>query len=239
MFKFFINCLFLVLVGKGFCQNADTKRDKSESKDSIAYTTNYGLRIGADISKPILKTFNSSYTGFEIVADYRILKRFYIAVEFGYEEETTLEDYTNATATGNFYRVGFNYNTYQNWLDMNNEIYIGMRYGFSNFDQTLNSFTPNVIDPNNGIYFPANEITTPNTTTGLKAHWIEFVVGTKVETFKNLFFGFSFSYNIMLSVNNPENFKTMYVPGFNRVYQSNTGFGFNYTVAYIIPFFKQ
>ena len=239
MFKFFISCCFLILAVDGFSQNTTSTSNKTETKDSITYKTNYGLRVGADISKPILKAFNTTYTGFELVADYRVLQNFYIALEFGHEEETTSEDYTNSTATGNFYRLGFNYNAYRNWLDMNNEIYIGMRYGFSNFDQTLNGFTPNVIDPNNGIYLPANTINTPTTTSDLKAHWLEFVVGTKVETFKNLFFGFSFSYNIMLNVEDPENFKTLYVPGFNRVYQSNTGFGFNYTISYVIPFFKK
>ena len=36
-------------------------------------------------------------------------------------EETTAEDYTNSTSKGNYIRIGFNYNAYQNWLDMNNE----------------------------------------------------------------------------------------------------------------------
>ena len=37
---------------------------------------------------------------------------------------------------------------------MNNEIYVGMRYGFALFDQTLNSYTPNV----GNTYFPSNTI---------------------------------------------------------------------------------
>ncbi len=63
---------------------------------------------------------------------------------------------------------------------MNNEIFIGYRYGFSIFDQTLNSYTPNV----NSTYFPANTITTPITTSSLNAHWSEFIVGIKAETLK-------------------------------------------------------
>jgi len=213
--------------------------DENKPKDSIVYKSNYGLRVGADISKPILKTFDSDYTGFELVADYRIAQNYYIALEIGYEEETTKEDFTNSTASGNYFRLGFNYNAYENWLDMNNEIYIGMRYGFSSFDQTLNSFTPNVTDPDNGIYFPADKITTPIESEGLTAHWTEFVVGVKAETFKNLYVGFSFSYKIVLSIEDPENFQTLYAPGFNRVYQSDTGFGFNYTISYLIPLFKK
>ncbi|WP_255402263.1 DUF6048 family protein [Tenacibaculum sp. SG-28] len=40
----------------------------------------------------------------------------------------------------------------------------------------------------------------------------------------------------MISVEDQEGFKTLYTPGFNRVFASNTGFGFFYTVSYLIPF---
>jgi hypothetical protein len=239
MFKFFISiCCFFTLASV-FSQEKKSILDKNEVKDSVVYKSNYGLRVGLDISKPVLKLFDSDYSGFELVADYRVAKNYYIAFEIGYERETSNEDFTNSTTSGNYFRLGFNYNAYENWLDMNNEIYIGMRYGFSYFDQTLNSFTPNVIDPSNGIYFPSNQITSPIETNGLTAHWTEFVVGIKAETFKNLYFGFSFSYKVVLSIKDPENFQTLYAPGFNTVFQSDTGFGFNYTVSYIIPFFKK
>lgn len=240
MFKFFINICCIFVLANGFSQEKKKSvLDENIPKDSIVYKTNYGLRVGADISKPILKAFDSDYSGLELVADYRIAKNHYIALELGYEKSTTEEDYTNSTASGSYLKLGFNYNAYENWLDMNNEIYIGMRYGFSVFDQTLNSYDPNVIDPANGIYFPADKITTPIETTGLTAHWTAFVVGIKAETFKNLYFGFSLSYNVILSIKDPDNFQTLYIPGFNSVFQSNTGFGFNYTVSYTIPFFKR
>ena len=239
MFKFFINICCLFVLVNGFSQEKKSVLDKNEVKDSIVYKSNYGLRVGADISKPILKAFSNDYSGLELVADYRIAKNYYIALELGYEEETTQEDYTNSTSSGSYFKLGFNYNAYENWLDMNNEIYIGMRYGFSLFDQTLNRYTPNVVDPANGIYLPAEQVTTPIKTENLTAHWTEFVVGLKAETFKNLYFGFSISYKIILSLEDPENFQTLYTPGFNRVYQSDTGFGFNYTVSYLIPLFKK
>ena len=128
-----------------------------------------------------------------------------------------------------------NYNVYDNWLDMNNEVYFGFRYGFSVFEQTLNSYTPNT----GSTYFVTGPVAIPKTETGLKAHWTEIMLGIKVETFKNLFLGVSFSYKIMLSIQDQKDFKTLYVPGFNTVYDSNTGFGFNYTISYTIPFFNK
>ena len=203
--------------------------------DSIVYKSAYGIRLGIDISKPIKSAIDGVYSGFEIVGDYRVSKRFFIAAEFGFEEATTHEDYTNSSSKGNYARIGFNFNAYENWLDMNNEILLGYRYGFSFFDQTLNSYTPNV----NNTYFPANTIVTPNTTSNLSAHWSELVVGIKAETFNNFFVSFSVSYKVLMSIKDPENFKSLYSPGFNRIFESSTGFGFNYTLSYLIPFTKK
>lgn len=245
MLKYIISICLLFVFVDGFSQEQKKDTLINTKKDSIVYKTNYGLRLGVDISKPILAQFNSSYSGFEIVGDYRINKNFYVAAEIGFEEETTAEDYTNSTAKGNYIRLGFNFNAYQNWLDMNNEIILGYRYGFSLFEQTLNSYTPNVSNENNitdittGNYFPSNINTTPVTETGLNAHWSEVVVGFRTETFKNFFLTFTGSYKILMSVKDQENFKTLYAPGFNRIFESNTGFGFNYTITYLIPFKKK
>ena len=234
MYKYFISICFLFIFVDGFSQEQITDI-KETKKDSITYKSSYGFRLGIDISKPILAQFNDSYSGLEIVGDYRLSKNFYAAAEIGFEEETTQEDYTNSTSKGNYIRLGFNFNAYKNWLDMNNEIYLGYRYGFSVFKQTLNSYTPNV----NSQYFPANSITTPITASGLNAHWSELVIGFRAETFKNFFITFSGSYKILMSVKDPENFKTLYSPGFNRIFESGTGFGFNYTLTYLIPFKKK
>ena len=224
MYRYFISFLLILISTLSFAQE----------KDSI-YKTPYGLRLGIDISKPVIGMLNSGSSGIEFVADYRIKKNWYIAAEFGTQEEITVEDYTNSTSKGSFYKIGLNYNAYQNWLDMYNEIFVGFRYATSAFEQTLNSYNANT----GSDYFAGNTISTPLTTKDLNAHWTEFVLGIKAETFKNLFVGFSFSYKIMLSLEHPDNFKSLYVPGFNTVFETETGFGFNYTISYTIPFFSK
>jgi hypothetical protein len=234
MYRFIISLFLLFVFGNGFAQETEIQNKKIE-QDSIIYKTAYGLRLGIDISKPIKAAFEDSYnSGLEIVADYRISKRFFIATELGFEEQTSNEYYSNSSSKGNYIRLGFNYNAYENWLDMNNEIFVGYRYGFSMFEQTLNSFTPNV----SNTYFPGNT-TSPNTTADLNAHWSELMVGLKVETLKNIFVGFSISYKVLMSTKEPDNFKTLFAPGFNRIFESRTGFGFNYTISYTIPFAKK
>lgn len=228
---FIISIIFFSVFTDGFSQKKEPKQQK---KDSVSYKTGYGLRLGADISKLLLPILDKSYGGLELVADYRVSRNWYVATELGYENEITYEDYTASRVSGSYIRLGVNHNSYTNWLDMNNEIYIGGRYGFTTFKQTLNSYTPNV----STNYFPAKKIMT-NKGADLNAHWFELQLGIKVETLKNLFIGFSGAYKVGLYIQEPTNFKTLYAPGFNRVYSSGTGFGFNYTISYLIPFVKK
>ena len=231
IFKFFIKTCFLVV----FVSASAQQKNDSIAKDSIIYKTNYGLRLGVDISKPIRSLLQDYNSGLEIVGDYRISKKWYAAAELGNEKFTTNEDFTNSTSKGSYIKIGLNYNSYNNWLDMNNEIFIGFRYGFATFEQTLNSYQINSGSP----ILPAEIINTPSTEKGLTAHWSELQVGFRAEVYTNIFITFSGSYKIMVSITDPVNFKTHYAPGFNRVYTSNTGFGFNYTISYLIPFRKK
>ena len=239
MFKYFISICLLFVFAENFSQEQKKDSIISQEKDTVIFKTNYGLRLGMDISRPLFSSLYSNYNGLEIVADYRIKKNVYIAAEIGFEEKTSIEDYSNSTSKGNYIRLGLNYNAYDNWLDMNNEIFVGYRYGFSLFNQTLNNYTTNVSDMENGSYFPSVLNTIGQASKTLNAHWSEFMIGVKAETLHNLFIGFSFSYKILMSVKDPENFKTLFSPGFNRIFESSTGFGINYTISYLIPFSKK
>ena len=74
----------------------------------------------------------------------------------------------------------------------------------------------------------------------LTGNWLEIVAGVKVETFNNVYLGFSLRLNKLLSTQKPENFDNLYIPGFNKVTDDNTfGSGFNYTLTYSIPLRKK
>ena len=86
MFRYFIS-FYMLLVGlNSFAQ-------ETKMQDSTEYKTTYGLRLGIDISKPIMRMLNSSNEGIEFVADYRIKKNWYIEAEFGTQKETSVQDY--------------------------------------------------------------------------------------------------------------------------------------------------
>lgn len=229
MLRYFINILFLLFFTVCFSQGIG-----SEQKDTV-YLNKYGLRLGIDLYNPIHSALDNNRKGLEIVGDYRVSKKFFAAAELGYIENITDEDFMNFTTNGSYIKIGTDYNAYENWLDMENMIYVGIRYGFSTFSQTLNSYTIN----NDAFYDDLTIVESGQKFDGLNAHWGEIVLGIKAEVLNNLYMGFSFSGKKMFSTKEPNNFKNLFVPGFNRVFLNNSGFGFNYTISYLIPLYKK
>ena len=209
----------------------------SQTKDTtkVVYPERYGLRVGVDLHRLTKSLYDSNYKGLEVVADYRLTNRFYIAGEIGNEEKTVDDDRLNFTTKGTYFKVGFDYNSFENWLDMENMIYVGMRYGVSSLSQTRNSYK--IYDPSN--YYGETIITTPEKFDGLNASWLEVVGGIKAEIFSNLYLGFSVRLNYLVTNKKPDNFDNLYIPGFNRTYDGKFGAGLNYSISYFIPIYKK
>lgn len=202
--------------------------------DSIK-TNRYGLRVGVDLFKLSRSFYEKDYKGLELVGDYRIAKKYYVAAEIGNENKTVDDAQLNFTTKGTYIRAGFNYNAYENWLDMENLIYVGLRYGVSSFSQTLNNYQVY----NRDRYFgDAPIVTSGEKFSGLSAQWAEFVAGVNAKVFNNIYVGFSVRVNKLISNKKPRNFDNLYIPGFHRTYEGDFGVGLNYTVSYFIPIYK-
>ena len=228
MLRYTISLIFCLCFSSLAAQLGKTEQD------TVPYKDRYGLRVGIDIVRPIVSMFDDDKIGFEIVGDYRIAKRFYLASELGYREHTRQEDFFNFSTKGQYIKVGVDYNAYKNWLGMENMIVVGLRYGFSTFSQRVNQYTINA-DP----FIPVRTETEGILYDGLNGQWAELVLGLKVEVLHNFFLGVSFRGNTLISSQEPDNFKNLYIPGFERVYVNNNGFSFNYTISYLIPFYRK
>lgn len=228
MLKYFFSTslLFAILFA-----NAQEKKQDS----LLPKTERYGLRVGIDAVKLANSFLDKNYKGIELVGDYRLTKKYYLAAELGNENNTVRDNHLDFTTKGTFLKAGFDYNLYENWAGMRNLVTIGLRYGASTFSQNLNSFTTY----NSNQYFGASEPTLINQKfDGLSAQWLEVVLGVKAEVLNNIFVGFSFRMNRLLTNSKPDNFDNLFIPGFNRTYEGNFGAGFNYTISYFIPFYK-
>jgi hypothetical protein len=237
MLKYTINILFLLCFFNGWAQDDTINLNP---QDTIVHKQTYGLRVGVDLSRLIISQTSEGYTGLEIVGDYRLKQKLYIAGELGNEKKTKQEDLYNFTTSGSYLKLGIDYNTYENWYGMNNSIFIGGRYAISSFSQTLNNFQ----------YFDSNRYWNPDSFPngssearefdGLTASWLEFVFGLKAELFTNLYLGGSIRLGFLVNNKEVEEFPNLFIPGFNKVTDdSKFGVGYNYSLTYLIPLYKK
>ncbi|WP_047545870.1 DUF6048 family protein [Psychroserpens sp. Hel_I_66] len=231
---FIINLVIVMLFSlASHAQIGDTEKQP----DTLVYKQKYGLRLGGDIGKIARSLIDEDYTGFEINGDYRLTKDLYLAGELGIEERRIATDFLDVTANGSYFKAGIDYNTYTNWLDMQNMIYTGFRVGVSTFSQTQNQFT---IYNTNQYWNNPVTVTQAEEFNGLSAIWAELIIGLKAELFTNLYAGLNIQIKAMVSQDQPVDFENLYVPGFNRTYDSGRfGLGFGYTISYLVPIYKK
>jgi len=238
MLRYSISVLFVMVFFSGFSQS---KPYDTQPKDSVVYKQKYGLRVGVDLSRPIVSFLQDNYTGLEFVGDYRLTQKLFLAAELGNEKKTKQEDLYNFTTSGSYIKLGVDYNTYANWYGEQNSIFIGGRYAFATYSQTLNNYqvfnsnrywSPSGFTPGSDV---AQEFGGRNTS------WLEFVFGTKVELFANIYLGGSVRLGFFFSdANRESDFPDLFIPGFNKVTDgSRFGVGYNYSLSYFIPLYKK
>ena len=237
MSRFFINLYFLFFV---FLAIGQSKPIDLNPKDTVEYKQSYGISLGLDLSRIITSSLADNYSGFEIVADYRLTQSLYIAAELGNEEKTRQEDLFNFTTSGSYLKVGVNKNNYANWYGERNLIYLGGRLAFSTFENTLNNYQ--YFDTNR--YWNPEDFATgsdvPEKFSGLSATWLEAVFGTKVELFSNIYMGASIRLGIILAQKEDDRFPNLWIPGFNKVTDnSRFSVGYNYSISYFLPLYKK
>jgi hypothetical protein len=204
--------------------------------DTLPKVTKYGLRLGADLAKPLRTLLEDGYSGFEVMGDFRVTKKFYAAAEIGNEKKDRTEPNLSSRSSGSYIKIGPDYNTYTNWFGLNNAIYFGLRYGFSTFKQELLAYQ--VYSTNQT--FPPATVSVPVEYTGLTAHWAEFIFGIKTEVLTNLYLSVNLQLKRKITDVKPENFDNLYIPGYNRTYDfSKFGAGYGYSISYLIPIFKK
>ena len=196
------------------------------------------IRLGFDVFKPIKSSSDGDNLNYEIVGDLQITENLYLAAEYGLTDRLIEDENINFNSNGSFLRFGFDYNMFKNWVGMDNSIFLGLRYGSSKFSNKIESYNVRNSDAYFSNFVDNNYQTIDHS--NLTGNWLEIVAGVKVETFNNVYLGFSLRLNKLLSTQKPENFDNLYIPGFNKVTDDNTfGSGFNYTLTYSIPLRKK
>jgi hypothetical protein len=219
-----------------FSQAESELNDSLTIKDKILNINK--IRLGFDVFKPIKSSSDGDNLNYEIVSDLQITENLYLAAEYGLTDRLIEDENINFNSNGSFLRFGFDYNMFKNWIGMDNSIFLGLRYGSSNFSNKIESYNVRNSDAYFSNFVDNNYQTIDHS--NLTGNWLEIVAGVKVETFNNVYLGFSLRLNKLLSTQKPENFDNLYIPGFNKVTDDNTfGSGFNYTLTYSFPLRKK
>jgi hypothetical protein len=234
----FVSCIRICVLLLLFSTIAYAQEEKETVNDTLVYKQKYGLRLGADLSK-IARTFlDDNYTGFEIMGDYRLTKKIYLAGEIGNEERTIENEVLSNTTKGSYFKAGIDLNFYKNWLDMENMLYVGFRGGASTFSQTLNNY--GIYNVNNQYWNQQFSVEDGTEFSGLTAIWLEILVGIKAQLFNNFYAGINVQLKGLISETAPDEYENLYIPGFNRTYDSGRiGGGFGFNISYLIPIFKK
>ena len=231
--------LFFISFSLVFCQlvfSQESLPKREEVQDSAVYPEKFGVRAGIDLSKPVRSLIDDNYTGFEILGDYRVYRDYYAAIEFGNESFLYDEPNLKTDTKGSYFKVGANYNAYSNWLDMQNSIYVGLRYGFASFGQTLENYAIYT----NSNYFEPDIRSVNEEYSNLTASWLEFQAGIKTEVLHNIFLGVHVELKRRLNEKIPTGFDNLYIPGFGKTYEnSEFGVGWGYSISYLIPIYSR
>ena len=211
-------------------------KSSAQTQDSISYKERYGITFGLDLSKIGRSFLEDNYTGAEAFIDYRYNDRIYIAAELGYDDKIYTEENLTSNTKGAYLKAGINYNSYENWIGMQNLIYAGFRFGAASFSHDLTDYTIYTRD----TFFNPDIRTEERSFNSLTATWVELKAGIRVEVFKNIFLGANVQLKFQTSATELNNFDHLYIPGFNRTYDSSSiGAGWGYSISYMLPIYTK
>ncbi len=201
----------------------------------------YGIRAGVDLSKLVRSNLQKGYQGFEIFGDLTLKDKTKIAVEIGSETFNTNESLEqnllyNYQVSGEYLKLGLDWEIYQRKPGEKNQITAGARYVVASFDtaQGVTNFYDTAWVQRYGA-FPNFSQKGPEHS-GLSASYLEGVLGFKTHIAKQIYLGGSFRMGFLVSQKEPENFDNLWIPGFNKVTDgARFGFSYNYGISYYLP----
>ncbi len=190
------------------------------------------IRLGFDAGKYIWAKLNQSES-YDFYIDANFYKSYFLVLSYGQEKHLTDNNLLNYHTTGNYYKIGMMYNLYDNWLTMDNDIDVGINYGFARFDYLLHSYRIN--QP--GAIFEPELVVIKQAFNNNTAQWLELYTQVQVEIVKHLYLGYNVGVKYLINYSDIDNFTITYIPGFfNRNTYSRFGFGMQYFVSYRLTF---
>ena len=190
-----------------------------------------GLRIGYDLSRPLLPLFNTDRFGQEMSADMELNQNNYVTVDFGIQTMEAERDLYNYSSNGYYGRVGFEHNFLKNLsIDQYETVFGGFRLGYANTNQSAKA----IVIPSN---YWQSDLIVGAPETSVETYWLEVVGGVKAEVLRNIFIGWTFHARLRLYQSFDPVMQPLNVPGFGAG-EKRVNIGFSYYVYYRIPLMR-
>ncbi len=232
----FTSLVIVCTLGTAYSQNEDANLNNQEAKQDTA-TRNVekkpylykkrGTSLGIDLTRFIIPFVDDGRIAFEASLRTNYKKRAFLVAEAGYENVGFDDKSYEYSSDGVYARVGFDYDIFApEETGINDNLLIGVRYGFAFQDHEANSYT--ITDDYWGNY------SSSVSRYGVTTHWLEFVGGIRAEVLKNFYLTWLIRVKAKFYSNNKEVLEPYRVPGLGKSSQK-VNLDFSYSMEYLIP----
>lgn len=185
------------------------------------------FRAGMDLVGLVRTLTESDHAEFDFTSDIAIDK-FLLNFDYGLLDKKRIGNEINYHVSGNFFRVGIDFNVLKKDPD-GNAFFFGVKYGRGKSDHSL-MYTYN--DPIFGEYSDAREFNSVN------VRWYELNSGVKVKLFWEIWAGFTGRLKFAAKYDHSIELSPYELPGYGFA-DRKFNWGFDYYLFYRIPFAKK
>ncbi len=234
---FIFNLLFISSLARAQEIESDSV-PKPEVRDTSIIrevTYAYGIFVGLEYGKWIERAFQRDRRRYEAFVKMRVYRRWHLVAAYG-KEKSLFDDLKGGgweiQLDGTYARLGFDYAFFQAPYSADDNVYAGLRYGTSRFDQWIARY---VIRTHDGLYDQIGSLPQAQ----VQTDWLGIVIGAQVEVFHTgLYLGVELNPRFKLSETRQNSIKNLYTPGFGEDINGRS-FDYRATLAYKIPLFKR
>ena len=207
--------------------NVLAQQDSVDSEGTSAIRPDHHqLRLGLDISKPMLRAFIGNRHSLEFTADYNLPKDIYLVAEGGFGGSDI--DYTDLqyTSSNTFFRLGIDKSMLQRLFPSDWDLlFVGLRYGVAFIQRSEARFqTSDPVWGSTTGTVPARSFT---------GHWAELTAGLRVELFRGFFAGYTVRGKFLFNQGPFRELPPAYVAGYGKG-EKTTSFDFNFYLQYAL-----
>lgn len=195
------------------------------------YPLMHAVTVGVNVWDPLMRCFGQHYGLFDAWVELSLHNWIKPVFEFGLgAADSTPDDgnFTYHSPTAPFFKIGVNYN----FLYNSNPAYqfmVGLRYGFTSFNYEIKNAT---MPP--GYWDEPTSFSVPRQTSTVG--YGEFLIGLKVQIYKNISMGWSLKYHFMFHESKTPYGQPWYIPGYGSRGGALTG---AFSIMYTLPLNKK